>query len=89
MSAKAFVDSNVLVYAHDTSAGEKREQGVALVRNLWRSFEGGLSVQSTARVLYGNDKKTVAHAGSRKSTCRTLHALVCSRADSLGCNERH
>ena len=45
MSAKAFIDSNILVYAHDISAGEKRERAAALVRNLWESFGGGLSVQ--------------------------------------------
>ncbi len=45
MSAKVFVDSNILVYAHDTSAGEKREQAAILVRNLWESGWGCLSVQ--------------------------------------------
>lgn len=45
MSAKAFLDSNILVYAHDLTAGEKRERAAALVRDLWRSGQGGLSVQ--------------------------------------------
>lgn len=45
MSAKAFVDSNILVYAHDTTAGEKRERAAALIRDLWRSHQGCLSVQ--------------------------------------------
>ena len=45
MSAREFLDSNVLVYAHDLSAGAKREQAAALVRGLWRSGDGCLSVQ--------------------------------------------
>ncbi len=45
MSARAFLDTNVLVYAHDVSAGAKRERAAALVRDLWRSREGCLSVQ--------------------------------------------
>lgn len=45
MSAKAFLDSNVLVYAHDITAGEKRERAAALVHDLWRSRQGCMSVQ--------------------------------------------
>jgi len=45
MSAKAFLDSNVLVYAHDITAGEKRERAAVLVRDLWGSRQGCLSVQ--------------------------------------------
>jgi predicted nucleic acid-binding protein len=40
-----FVDTNVLVYAHDDSAGTKRVQARALVEQLWDSREGCLSVQ--------------------------------------------
>jgi predicted nucleic acid-binding protein len=40
-----FVDTNVLVYAHDLSAGEKHTRARDLVRELWQSGEGCLSVQ--------------------------------------------
>ena len=40
-----FVDTNVLIYAHDVSAGEKRERALALVHELWQSGLGCLSVQ--------------------------------------------
>lgn len=43
--ARQFVDTNVLVYAHDTSAGEKHERAAELVRSLWESRQGCLSVQ--------------------------------------------
>jgi predicted nucleic acid-binding protein len=46
MSGKRrFVDTNVLVYAHDDSAGGKRDQARALVEQLWQSRDGCLSVQ--------------------------------------------
>lgn len=40
-----FLDTNVLVYAHDASAGLKRERAIELVRQLWESRRGCLSVQ--------------------------------------------
>lgn len=43
--AKFFVDTNVLLYAFDTSAGEKRSQALELFRELWRSGSGCVSVQ--------------------------------------------
>ncbi len=42
---RRFVDTNVLVYAHDDSAGGKRDQARALVEQLWSSRDGCLSVQ--------------------------------------------
>jgi predicted nucleic acid-binding protein len=44
-SDKAFVDSNVLIYAHDVDAGRKREIAKALLRDLWLARTGILSVQ--------------------------------------------
>jgi predicted nucleic acid-binding protein len=45
MSDKYFVDTNILVYAHDRSAGEKHHRARALVEQLWHSGEGVLSTQ--------------------------------------------
>jgi len=46
MSAnRAFVDANVLVYAHDPSAGAKHGRAVALMERLWEEDRGQLSVQ--------------------------------------------
>lgn len=41
----AFVDSNVLIYAHDESAGVKRDAARAIVERLWKERSGHLSVQ--------------------------------------------
>ncbi len=40
-----FLDTNVLLYAHDVTAGTKRERAMALVTGLWESSNGCLSVQ--------------------------------------------
>ncbi|MGB9791257.1 MAG: PIN domain-containing protein [Thermacetogeniaceae bacterium] len=40
-----FVDTNVLVYAHDASAGEKHSRAKALIEELWQGGNGCLSVQ--------------------------------------------
>jgi len=45
MSAVAFVDSNILIYAHDLDAGVKRERAVSKLRELWESGTGRLSIQ--------------------------------------------
>lgn len=45
MSAIAFVDSNILIYAHDLDAGIKRERAAAALRELWDRGTGRLSVQ--------------------------------------------
>ncbi|HEY5394832.1 MAG TPA: PIN domain-containing protein [Trebonia sp.] len=42
---RRFVDTNILLYAHDGSAGTKRDQARTLVEQLWESREGCLSVQ--------------------------------------------
>jgi len=45
MSGKVFVDTNVLVYAHDASSGVKHRVAMQLVANLWASRAGVLSTQ--------------------------------------------
>lgn len=42
---RVFVDTNVLVYAYDVSAGEKHDRARELVEDLWRSRAGCISVQ--------------------------------------------
>jgi predicted nucleic acid-binding protein len=42
---RQFVDTNVLIYAHDLTAGGKRDMAAQLIRDLWRGRCGCLSVQ--------------------------------------------
>jgi predicted nucleic acid-binding protein len=45
MPDKYFVDTNILIYAHDRSAGLKHERARQLVERLWTSGQGVLSTQ--------------------------------------------
>ncbi len=40
-----FVDTNILVYAHDLSSGEKHNKAKALLDELWNTGMGCLSIQ--------------------------------------------
>ncbi len=42
---RQFVDTNILVYAHDVTAGDKHSRARALVEELWDTRQGCLSVQ--------------------------------------------
>jgi predicted nucleic acid-binding protein len=54
-----FVDTNILVYAHDTSAGAKHMCARELIRDLWESGEGCLSIQ-VLQEFYVNVTRKVA-----------------------------
>jgi len=45
MSDRYFVDTNVLMYAHDSAAGEKHQRAKALVEELWEMRAGVVSTQ--------------------------------------------
>lgn len=45
MTAPVFVDSNILVYAHDRDASAKQERAAACLRELWQTRRGRLSTQ--------------------------------------------
>ena len=42
---RQFVDTNILVYAHDRSAGDRHERAKELIGALWASGAGCLSIQ--------------------------------------------
>ena len=45
MSDRYFVDTNILMYAHDTAAGDKHARAKALVEDLWQNRSGVVSTQ--------------------------------------------
>lgn len=45
MTEKVFVDTNILIYAHDNEAGHRHEMANKLVHRLWETQTGVLSVQ--------------------------------------------
>ena len=51
MSGKEFVDTNILIYAFDLTAGHKRDKAIALIERLWIERAGG-----EAECLLGRQK---------------------------------
>lgn len=45
ISSKYFVDTNILMYAHDRAAGPKHERARQLIEHLWVTGQGALSTQ--------------------------------------------
>jgi predicted nucleic acid-binding protein len=45
MNGKEFVDTNILIYAFDRTAGAKRDKAEALLTRLWSERAGCLSLQ--------------------------------------------
>jgi predicted nucleic acid-binding protein len=60
MPDKYFVDTNVLIYAHDRSAGLKHERARQLLERLWISGQGVLSTQVLHEVCI-NLRRKIAH----------------------------
>lgn len=67
MSAKYFVDTNILIYAHDTTAGVKHERAKALVEELWNNRSGVVSTQ-VLQELCVNLQRKVARPLSPQET---------------------
>ena len=45
MNGKAFVDTNILIYAHDLDAGQRNRISVTILRDLWENRTGIVSTQ--------------------------------------------
>jgi predicted nucleic acid-binding protein len=60
MTDKCFVDTNIMVYAHDFSAGEKHNRAKQLLEELWHSGRGVLSTQ-VLQELCVNLRRKVRH----------------------------
>ncbi len=45
MRDKIFVDTNILVYAHDLSAGNRHARASAIIESLWEEEAGVISIQ--------------------------------------------
>jgi predicted nucleic acid-binding protein len=54
-----FVDTNILLYAYDATAGERHEAASALVDRLWRERSGAISVQVLQEFYVNVTRKVV------------------------------
>ena len=59
MSGKTFIDTNVLIYAHDIDAGAKHQAAKAVLRELWSERAGVLSMQ-VLQEFYVNVTRKIA-----------------------------
>jgi predicted nucleic acid-binding protein len=57
MTALRFVDTNVLIYAHDRDAGDKHDKARQIVAELWHQGNGCLSVQVLQEFFVNVTKK--------------------------------
>lgn len=55
-----FCDTNILVYAYDSTAGAKRERAQRLLERLWQTGDGVVSVQ-VLQELFVTVTRKVAH----------------------------
>jgi predicted nucleic acid-binding protein len=69
-----FIDTNVLVYAHDRTAGEKHEIAKSLIQNLWDTESGCLSIQ-VLQEFYVISTQKVAQPLDPKSATRIIRDL--------------
>jgi predicted nucleic acid-binding protein len=66
MSVKTFVDSNILIYAHDLDAGPKNTKAANILESLWEENLGVLSTQ-ILQEFYVNATRKIAHPLPRNS----------------------
>ena len=66
MSDKTFVDTNVLIYAHDVEAGTKHEAAKDILRELWDAHTGVLSTQ-VLQEFYVNVTRKISRPISKES----------------------
>ena len=59
MSVRSFVDTNILIYAHDVDAGAKHQVAKTVLRELWSQRSGVLSMQ-VLQEFYVNVTRKVA-----------------------------
>jgi predicted nucleic acid-binding protein len=66
MNDKTFVDTNVLIYAHDVDARSKHETAKKVLRELWGERNGVLSTQ-VLQEFYVNVTRKIPHPISKDS----------------------
>jgi predicted nucleic acid-binding protein len=71
MSDRMFIDTNILVYAHDADAGEKHAAAAKTVADLWKSKDGVISTQ-VLQELYVALTRKVASPVTRNTARRLI-----------------
>jgi predicted nucleic acid-binding protein len=75
MSAKTFVDTNVLIYAHDIDAGNKNKLASRILQELWNKRLGALSTQ-VLQEFYVNVTRKIASPLSKNSARAVVNSYI-------------
>lgn len=96
MTAPVFVDSNVLLYRHDTADPEKQAAAEAWLAHLWRARSGRLSLQvlqeffvnATQKLKPGLDRRTAREEIRDLRAWRPLSATLDTLEAAWGIQDR-
>jgi len=75
MSGKTFIDTNILIYAHDIDARVKNEIAQAVLRELWSERTGALSMQ-VLQEFYVNVTRKIPSPLSKDSARSVVSSYV-------------
>src|SRR5262245_34056138 len=67
MAERVFVDTNVLLYAHDRDAGERHAIAEHVLRQLWKTKTGVVSTQVLQELYVQLTKRADTPAGRRRA----------------------
>jgi predicted nucleic acid-binding protein len=76
MSVKTFVDTNVLMYAHDFAAGTKHQIADSVLRELWNEQAGVLSVR-VLQEFYVNLTRKIPVPLAKETARRVVSNYAC------------
>ena len=84
MNDRTFVDTNVLIYAHDSDAKAKHAAAKSVLRELWSERNGVLSPQ-VLQEFYVNVTKKIPHPLSKESARLVVntYAIWCIETTSV------
>lgn len=75
MNARTFVDTNVLIYAHDVDAKAKHEMAKSILRELWNEHSGVLSMQ-VLQEFYVNVTRKIPRPIAKESARLVVNAYT-------------
>jgi predicted nucleic acid-binding protein len=76
MPSKSFVDTNILVYAHDSGGGLKHELARSLVTRLWEERSGVISTQ-VVQEFYVNVRRKALRPVSQAEAKQLVQDYLC------------
>lgn len=75
MNGKSFIDTNVLIYAYDVDANSKRAAAKTVLKNLWDSGNGVLSMQ-VLQEFYVNVTRKISSPLPRATARRVVNSYA-------------